>query len=146
MLCSSVLSKSSFGGSGMQCNPEVDECHYQIWWGRWTNVLSTFPTKFGSVSRAALSSNDSQRPGIQVLSVLDKWTSVTTSPAKVWRGSGQVSLPPPPNLAEEVDKCHLPPPPELWDQQTLKVISRPASARAAGKNGCRSSSGLTPRS
>ena len=45
-----------------------------------------------------------------------------------------MSLPPPPNLAEEVDKCHLPPPPELWDRPTLKAISRPASARAAGKN------------
>ena len=63
--------------------------------------------------------------------------SVNTSPAKVWRGIGQVSLPPPSNLAEEVDKCHLPPPPAIsgrTDQPTLKAISRPASARAAGKN------------
>ena len=63
-----------------------------------------------------------------------RWTNVNTSPAIFGGGGGQMSLPPPPNLAEEVDKCHLPPPPELWDQRTLKVISRPASARAAGKN------------
>ena len=48
------------------------------------------------------------------------WTSISTSPTKFGGGGGQMSLPPPP---------------ELWDQRTLKVISRPASARAAGKNG-----------
>ena len=52
--CSATPSRSSFGGSGMQCNPVVlevvDKCLYlprQIWWGRWTNVI-TSPAKFGS--------------------------------------------------------------------------------------------------
>ena len=47
--CLATPSKSSFGGSGMQCNPVVlevvDKCLYlprQIWQGRWTNV-STSP-------------------------------------------------------------------------------------------------------
>ena len=34
-----------------------------------------------------------------------RWTNVTTSPAKFGGGDRQMSLPPPPNLAEEVDKC-----------------------------------------
>ena len=52
-----------------------------------------------------------------------------------------MSVPPPPNL-----QMSLPPPPKVYkylylprrqsipDRRTLKVISRPASARAAGKN------------
>ena len=59
----------------------------------------------------------------------------------------QMSLPPPPNLAVGIDKClYLPRQiftnvstspannPSLTDGPTWKVISRPASARAAGKN------------
>ena len=49
-----------------------------------------------------------------------------------------MSLPPPPNLAVEVDKCLYLPRQLLVDgptnRPTLKAISRPASARAAGKN------------
>ena len=45
-----------------------------------------------------------------------------------------MSLPPPPNLAVEVDKClYLPRQQSVRYRQTLKVISRPVSARAAGK-------------
>ena len=51
--CLATPSKSSFGGSGMQCNPVVlevvDKCLYlprQIWWGRRTNVI-TSPANFG---------------------------------------------------------------------------------------------------
>ena len=49
-----------------------------------------------------------------------------------------MSLPPPPNLAVDMDKCLYLPRQLLVDgptnQPTLKAISRPASARAAGKN------------
>ena len=69
-----------------------------------------------------------------------EWTSVSTSPAKFGGGGGQMSLPPPPNLAVEVDKCLYLPRQLLvdgrTDRPTLKAISRPASARAAGKKIC----------
>ena len=60
--------------------------------------------------------------------------TVVACNANFTHGGEEVLIPPPPYLVWEVDKCHFPPPPELWDQPTLKAISRPASARAAGKN------------